>query len=189
MPQAKNVDMVRLMLKEHKKAIPMDAPLHLFYPEAALQELHPCITTGDNGGWQHIKGVMDSGATDSVTHPSTCAEYEVQESAGSRVGQKYTSASGDAIANLGEKVLDVMSENGVESRIKYQAADVSRTLNSVSEICDAGDAVQGQYVLFNKWGGVVLNLVTGRQIPFAREDGIYTMEMWVKPQAGFTMQG
>ena len=40
----------------------------------------------------------------------------------------------------------------------------------------------GQYVLFNKWGGAILNPATGRQTAFQREDGIYTMEMWVEPR-------
>ena len=126
---------------------------------------------------------MDSGASESVAHPSLCEAYEVTESVGSRAGQNYTSASGDVIPNLGEKVLDVVTEDGVESKVKYQAADVSRTLNSVSEICDAGGSGEGQYVLFTKWGGHIFNPSTGRQTPFQREDGIYTLEMWVKPKA------
>ena len=140
-------------------------------------------------GWEKIKGVMDSGASESVAHPSVCPAYEVSESVGSKAGQNYTSASGDIIPNLGQKVLDVVSDDGRETKVRYQAADVSRTLNSVSEICDAGDPVNGQYVIFSKWGGYVYNPSSGRQTPFEREQGIYTMEMWVKPKSGFTRQG
>ena len=100
----------------------------------------------------------------------------------------YVSASGDLIPNLGEKVISVVSNDGKESFVKCQIADVSRTLNSVSEICDAGGE-QGQYVLFNKWGGAVMNPVTGRQTPFAREGGIYTLEMWVKPNGVSFVRG
>ena len=49
------------------------------------------------------------------------------------------SASVDIIENLGEKVIDVVMDDGVETKVKYQSADVKRALNSISEICDAGD--------------------------------------------------
>ena len=176
-------------LHQFKEGTPKELPLNLFYPEQVQTELHPCIS-GDASGWQRIKGVMDSGASESVAHPSECPEYEVVPSSGSKMGQKYTSASGDTIPNLGEKILDVVTEDGIETQIKYQAADVSRTLNSVSEVCDAGGA-DGQYVLFSKWGGSIWNPVTGRCTPFAREGGIYTLDMWVKPKSasGFTRPG
>ena len=58
-------------------------------------------------------------------------------------GQAYLSASNTEIPNLGEQVLDVVLESGKESQIKYQMADVSRPLNSISEICDAGGSAEG----------------------------------------------
>ena len=115
-----------------------DKLLTLFFKEplAEIKELNPVIR--EDGGWTRIKGIMDSGASESVAHPGMTPEYEVQESPGSKAGQKYTCANGETIENLGEKILDMVTEDGRESRIKYQAADVSRTLNSISGICDAG---------------------------------------------------
>ena len=80
---------------------------------------------------------------------------------GSKAGHSYVSTCGDVIPNLGEQVLDILTD-GKESKVKYQAADVSRALNSISEICDAG-GTDGQYVLFTKWGGTILNPETGRK--------------------------
>ena len=94
-----------------------------------------------------------------------CPQYEVRSSPGSRRRQGYVAASGDVIPNLGEQVLEVVTDGGNEGRVVYQSADVSRALNSVSEICDAG-AATGQYVLFTKWGGEVRNPETGRRVPF-----------------------
>ena len=122
-----------------------------------------------------------------MTHPKTCEQYESRPSKGSKAGMNYISASGDIIPNLGEKVIQVVSGDGKEGAVKYQVADVTRTLNSISEICDAGGE-QGQYVLFSKWGGAILNPDTMRQTPFEREGGIYTLEMWVEP-SGFTRPG
>ena len=160
---------------------PKAIPLHLFYPEPTLQELHPCTANLENGGWVVIKGVMDSGASESVTCPKTCTNYEAVPSRMSKAGMNYVSASGDIIPNLGEKMIQVIFEDGKDSIAKYQVADVSRTLNSGSEICDGGGDM-GQYVLFNKWGGAILNPATSRQTAFQREEGIYTLEMWVKPR-------
>ena len=82
--------------------------------------------------------------------------------------------------NLGEQVLPVTTADGRETNVSYQLADVSRALNSVSEICDAGGE-DGQLVLFSKWGGQILNLQSWRKTHFEREGGIYTMGMWVRP--------
>ena len=76
--------------------------------------------------------------------------------------------------------------DGKESELKYQIADVSRPLNSVSEICDAGE--QGQVVVLGRAGGMIINLANGNQTPFQREDGVYCLDVWVKPK-GFTRQG
>ena len=158
----------------------MAKTLQILFKEPTMKELNPAITRVEDGGWQKIKGVMDSGASESVAHPSMCPQYVVTSSEGSRSGQKYVSASGDVIANLGEQLLDVETEDGMATKIRYQSADVSRPLNSVSEICDAGGE-DGQYVVFSRYGGVILNLETGRRTTFDRVDGIYELGLWVKP--------
>ena len=145
-----------------------------------MKELSPAIARMEDGGWQKIKGVMDSGASESVAHPSMCPQYAVKPSVGSATGLKYVSASGDVIANLGEQLLEVETEDGMQTKIRYQSAEVSRPLNSVSEICDAGGN-DGQYVVFSRYGGVILNLETGRRTSFDRVDGIYELGLWVKP--------
>ena len=110
-----------------------------------------------------------------------CPAYDVLPSIGSREGQEYTSASGDTIPNLGEQVLNIVTTNGREGRVKYQVANVSRPLNSVSEICDAGDPYYGQEVTFGRKGGKVVNLKIGEETLFPRVRGIYEFQFWVKP--------
>ena len=70
--------------------------------------------------------------------------------------------------------------DGRACQLKYQMADVTRPLNSVSEICDAG-GVEGQHVVFGRYGGCIINLDTGRRTPFSREEGIYILDTWTKP--------
>ena len=174
-------------------------PMHLFVKETkqkdltAPKELHPMIeykTIQD--GWVKVKGVMDSGASEGVAPPTMCPHYEIQPSPGSIAGQNYVSASDDLIPNLGEQELDAETADGRSCKVKYQMAEVSRPLNSVSEICDAGGEY-GQHVVFGRNGGAIINLETGQHTPFYREDGIYVLEMWVKPNdksnSGFRRQG
>ena len=61
----------------------VEKTLSLFFKEPEMKELHPAITKAEDGGWQRIRGVMDSGASESVAHPSMCPQYAVKPSAGS----------------------------------------------------------------------------------------------------------
>lgn len=136
---------------------------------------------------------MDSGASEGVAPPSMCPHYEIKPSVGSMAGQNYVSASDDLIPNLGEQVLNAETMDGRSCQLKYQMAEVTRPLNSVSEICDAGGP-RGQHVVFGRNGGAIINLDTGMHTPFNREEGIYILETWVKPpgdsgEAGFQRQG
>ena len=91
---------------------------------------------------------MDSGCGVSVAPPGMCPTYPITESEGSRRGQEFVSASEDTMPNLGEQKLGVVLDNGGETMIKYQIADVSRALNSITEMCDAGHPDFGNHVGF-----------------------------------------
>ena len=150
--------------------------------------LHPFVgAKPDDQGWQKITAVMDSGASESVAPPGMCPAYDIVPSPGSRNGQTYTCASNREIRNMGEQVLDVVLEDGVEAQLKYQVAEVSRPLNSITEICDSGGPA-GQMVVFGQKGGAIVDMNTGRKTVFAREGGVYVLDAWVKPK-GFQRPG
>ena len=92
-------------------------PLSLFFKDddgkADLPEL--CPATIAESGWQWVKGVVDSGAANSVAHPDMCPQYPVRPSAGSKAGVEYTSASGGVIPNLGEQTLEIVTQDGREA--------------------------------------------------------------------------
>ena len=160
----------------------------LFEKMPETKTLNPFVgAKPDDAGWVKVEGVMDSGASESVAPPTMCPHYEIRPSPGSLAGQKYVSASEDFICNLGEQELDIVTEEWKESKVKYQIAEVTRPLNAVSEICDAGGE-DGQLVIFGKSGGIIYNPATGSQTAFTRKDGIYCLEFWVKPK-GFQRQG
>ena len=119
---------------------------------------------------------MDSGCGESVIPPDAIESYSIEESPGSKRGQHYLAASKHTIPNLGQQVLNIITDEEVDGKLKYQVADVSRPLNAVSEVCDAGNRV-----VFGKNGGVICNIKNGSQTWFGREDNIYVFEYWVRP--------
>ena len=124
---------------------------------------------------------MDSGCGVSVAPPGMCPAYPIAESEGSRRGQEFMSASEDTMPNLGEQKLEVVLDSGKSTSIKYQIADVSRALNAVTEICDAGHPDHGNHVIFGRRGGMIVNLETGKRTPFQHEGNIYCLDYWMKP--------
>ena len=139
----------------------------------------------EDQGWVRVRSVMDSGCGVSVAPPGMCPAYTIAESEGSRRGQEFMSASEDTMPNLGEQKLEVVLDSGKATSIKYQIADASRALNAVTEICDAGRPDHGNHVIFERRGGMIVNLETGRRTPFQREGNIYCLDYGVKP---FTRQ-
>ena len=103
-----------------------------------------------------------------------CPTYPITESEGSRRDQQFMSASEDTMPNLGEQKLGVVLDNGGETMIKYQIADV------ITEICDAGHLDFGNHVIFGRRDGMVVNLETGKTTHFQRENNIYCLDYWVK---------
>jgi len=137
-------------------------------------------------GWTKVRSVMDSGCGTSVAPPGMCPAYPLLESEGSRRGQEFVSATEDVIPNLGQQKLNVVLPDSSETNVKYEIADVSRALNSISEICDAGHPEYGNHVVFGRRGGTIVNLESGKMTNFTRDGNIYCLDFWVKP---FTRQG
>ena len=86
------------------------------------------------------------------------------------------SASNERIPNLGQQTLEVRTEEGFNTDVTFQMADVSRPLNSVGKISDTG-----KRVMLGKKGGVIWDVATGQLTKFHRErDGVYELELWMK---------
>ena len=88
--------------------------------------------------WALVWSVMDNECGVSVTPSGMCSTYPITGSQWSRGGQESTSYSEDTASNFDERHLGVVLDSGSETTLQYQIADVSRTLNSMTEICHAG---------------------------------------------------
>ena len=81
---------------------------------------------------------MDSGAAALVAPPSMLPNVKVEPSPGSLRGQTYTSASKHKLKNLCQQKARACTEDGEETAVLFQIADVSKPLVSVSALCEKG---------------------------------------------------
>ena len=127
-----------------------------------------------------IRTVMDSGAADSVAPPTLAPQVNISESNGSKRGQCYVSASGSRLSNMGEKVLNVQTNEGRDANVFYQIAEVGRPLHSVSATCD-----RGNWVVYTSQGGFIINCQTWERTSFERSGGIYELDLWMRDENNY----
>ena len=137
-----------------------------------LSESNVGIHNVENG-LERIEVIVDSGAADSVAPPSVGRSFRVRESEGSRAGQKYVTADGTTLANLGEKCIKATTNEGHCVSLGFQMADVTKPLASVGRICDSGNEVS-----FGPNSGCIYNVKTGCMTEFRRVNGVYVLEAW-----------
>lgn len=99
----------------------------------------------------------------------------IQESPGSKRGQAYIAAGHDRIPNIGQQVLNVVTNEGYETQALYQIAEVTRPLTAVGSTCDRRNVV-----IYGPHGGCILNLETRIQTDFSRRGGIYELDQWMR---------
>ena len=119
----------------------------------------------------------DTGAVDNVMNPREIPGFPIKESYGSKNGKHFMGAGAERIINEGEVRL---SMSPVDGRGKlggtFQAADITRTLMSISKVCDSAPDTS---VTFTSKDGVVRR--KGRDIAkFYRKGGLYVMQVKVK---------
>ena len=134
---------------------------------------------------------MDSGASTSVAPIEAVPHILIRESAGSRRGQHYVSAGNERIPNVGEQVIPFKTSEGRKSTIRWQNAPVTKPLLAISHICDSGHEV-----VFNKTGGRIINIKSGRTTAFRRKNNVYVLDMIIEHDTtcqdnsqGFPRQG
>ena len=108
-------------------------------------------------------------------------------------GKHFTGAGGDLIEKHGTATTSMSGARGAVG-CKWDLADVTRSLNSVSQICRPENGPGKADILFNNQRGVVVppgivDQILKKVAPIAeypREGGLYVAEMTL---SGFTRQG
>ena len=125
---------------------------------------------------------VDSGAAETVIPHKLVASYEIQDTEASRAGVCYASATGQAIPNLGEQRLPLITTEGTLRFMTFQAAPVAKPLGSAKRMCTSGHRV-----VFDDEGSNIQNMTTGEINWLREEHGNYVLDIWTIPsdEAGF----
>ena len=130
-----------------------------------------------------VEGIVDSGAAESVAPASISAEPAVADPATAH--QCYITADWTSVFNQGAKTVIGTPKEGQRLCMKYQIANVTKPLMSVSKICDKGNVV-----IVEASGGYIKHLVSGRRTGFERRGGVYVLPTTVAgEQGGFVRPG
>ncbi len=92
-------------------------------------------------GWIKISPTVDSGADEHVIPVGSFEGVKLQESEGSKAGRRYVTANGQNVPNTGEKVVPMMTNEGLPLRVAWQVTDVVKPLLSVSKLEERGHIV------------------------------------------------
>ena len=128
-----------------------------------------------HGDWIRISSVMDSGACAPVAPLGMLPGHPMRENAASKAGKTYSAASGHEIQRHGEQHIRAVTDNGLETEVIFQLADVEGPLVSISSVCGRENRV-----IFGQSGGVIQNVATGAEVPFQRRGGVYALGLWVR---------
>ena len=143
----------------------------------------------DHEQWEMVSFMVDSGASETVANSASFVGFETVET--SATGTKYSTAGqgGPVVTNRGEKVIEVMDNNGAMSFMKVQMCDnmdPKKYLASVSRINQAGHKV-----VFDspENGSYIENKETGNKTWLRQESGVFFLDLWVSPESIFGRQG
>ena len=111
-----------------------------------LRERNPQLSAINDGWWERITLIADSGASDTVIPPKVCRAAEIPHS--SKVGTEYEVADNGVAKNMSEKLCEMKvnedDKSGLE--IAFQVVDkVNKALLSVHRVC-----AQGHVVVFSE---------------------------------------
>jgi hypothetical protein len=122
---------------------------------------------------------IDSGAIDSCIPPNVAEQFKVRSTKMSENGGYYTSASGGAIYNEGERDVHGVTDDSQEVGMTFQVAKVRGPLGSVRRICEAGNRVvfddegDGSYIESKR---------TGKKTKIDKVKGVYLLRLWVNKE-------
>eukprot|EP00973_Karenia_brevis_P096202 12431137-Karenia_brevis.AAC.1 len=131
--------------------------------------------------WEILSVTVDSGAADSVIPEDRCTQYEAVDTQKSLAGASYSGADGSKIPNLGERTINAVTEDGRDAMMRFQVCPVTKALGSVSKMVKNGhrvvfddpDTGEGSYILDRR---------TGRRTYLRQENGVFVLDVWVKPR-------
>ena len=126
--------------------------------------------------WKMLSIAVDSGACDHVSDANELPAYTVTPTKDSMTGDAdFVSATGEAIPNLGDIKIPMLTRENTFRSMKFCAAAVSKPLASVRKIVAAGHRVVFDDVSY------IENKTTGEVNYLREESGNYMLDVWAPP--------
>ena len=127
--------------------------------------------------WIELESTADTGACDTVVpKDGPLSHISIVPSLQSERGLLYEVANKQTIPNLGERRLELWTENGAAPRLMaVQVADVHKPLLSLSGCADAGFESR-----FGQLADCLIDSMTGEIIPLERRGNLYYLKTWVR---------
>ena len=119
---------------------------------------------------------MDSGACEPVMTPEQAADYPITETEASKKGVAFISASGDAMPNMGERIIVVKKPCGRLATMRNSVTPCTGALSSVAKTID-----NDNLVCFSKAASFILDLKTNDVDWLERVDDCFELEVEVVP--------
>lgn len=139
-----------------------------------------CQMIGENWEQFPFPMIIDSGACISGMPTACCSHVPTEETQESKAGELFRAANGEKIYNEGQKIVSLMTKEGVMRDMRLTSCEVSKALGSVSQICKAGHRV-----VFNPpWseeGSYIDQVETGEVMWLSEHNGLYVLDTRVTP--------
>jgi hypothetical protein len=124
--------------------------------------------------YEVVEAVIDSGAGECVCGLQHFPGIDMKVDPGrASAAVEYICADGARIANMGEKLIPGLSDEGSRLSINFQVTQVDRPLLAVSKLTSAGHGVW-----FGEDHGVITHGGTGKHTYFRKRNGIYVLRIW-----------
>ena len=138
----------------------------------------------EQDGWKPISIMMDSGACDCVAPPDCFPGIPVVATTASRDGLEYTAAGGHKIPNLGQSRPVVFTTDGDCNAMTFQIAAISKPLGAVSKFVGANHRV-----VFDNPISYIEHKISGKKTILRQTNGVYFLDVWMKPGDHMSNQG
>lgn len=178
-------DMVMLLLvnqmaEEHEDNEEDDEDDELKGARGRIAELEASLAAVNHDQCERLPYpiLIDSGAAENVLPSGWAPQAKLMPS--NNAGKTYSAANGSSIKNQGCKVVSAVTQEGQWKNLRFEVANVTKALASVSKICS-----QDQTVVHNPpWhedGSYIYNWNTGEYTNLLLKDGVYVLDSMKAP--------
>ena len=117
---------------------------------------------------------MDSGATRSVIQMNSAKSVAMRETVASKNGMHYRAANGTIIFNYGAKAIAGTTDDSHQTSLNMDVADVLKPMGSIDQFTENGNRV-----VFEKGGGYVEHVTTGKRTELRTDGRQWKMRVWI----------